>query len=863
MQSKTNLLLLLYFFLFSSFNCKSQTNPSAKDLEVKWKIIENNLKNNRGFLSQFTIINNGNSTLSSGNWNIYFNFPRMVDSQSVTGKVGIMHLNGDFFKLTPKEDFKLTAGDSIIIDFVSGAWALNQSDAPAGLYIVFNDSAGKEMQPEIISNYSVGPYPWEVLSFRFSKDKPGFITNEGTFNKYAKLTHLPEGKLQPLIPTPVTYQYGKQKVIIDDSYRIIANEELKEEKLFLANALNDLLKKPLAEEGENYIELLIGDISYGGKTLSKGDEAYELTVKPGKIHIKGSDKDGVFYGIQSLKALIPVAALTTKNDKIPLKEITITDFPGFHYRGIHLDVARNFQSKESVLQLLDLAAFYKLNKFHFHITDDEGWRLEIPSLPELTKVGSKRGHSSNPDNVLPSFGSGPSEDTEASSGSGFYSRKDFIEILKYAKERHIEVIPELDLPGHARAAIKSMDARYARLMKEGKPDEAKKYLLRDLQDKSDYLSVQMWTDNVVCVCEPSVYNFIETVVQDMIDMYKEADAPLTTIHTGGDEVPLGVWEKSPSCQKLIDTDPLVENHGQLWDYYLTNYDKVLDKYNLKTAGWEEIALTKSKTENGETVHVPNPKFTDAGFIPYVWNNINGAEDLAYKLANAGYPVVLSAVTNLYFDMAYNPNPEEIGYYWGGNVDTRKTYEFVPLNVFYSMFENRGEPIDQQKLMERKESLTEKGKENIIGIQGQLWSENVTSIERQQYFIFPKLLAFSEVAWVKTPSWANAKKQPERLQKLDSAYNVFANTLGQRELVRLDAIGEGINYRISPPGAAIEKGILKANVEFPGFAIRYTTDGTEPTLSSTQYKNPVSVKGTVKLKVFNSNGRGSRTIVVKE
>lgn len=862
MKRKSHLLLLFYFTLFT-INCQPIVHPSGEELAMKWKVLENNYNSKNEFLSQFTIINSGSSDLSSKNWGIYFNFPRMVNSQSVTGNTTIFRVNGDFFRLSPKEDFQLSPGDSVKIQFVSGAWALNQSDAPSGLYIVFNDSEGKETKPERISNYSVEPYSQDVLSFRFSKDNPGFITNEGTFNKYSKLTHLSEDKLQPLIPTPVAYKYGKQKIVIDASYAIVANDVLKKEKLFLSQTLNNLLNKPLAEKGKNTIELQIEDISYGGEILSKGDEAYQLTVKPGKILIKGSDKAGVFYGIQSLKALFPVAALNTKNDKIPLREITITDFPGFHYRGIHLDVARNFQSKESVLQLLDLAAFYKLNKFHFHITDDEGWRLEIPSLPELTDVGSKRAHSSNPADILPSFGSGPTADPKASSGSGFYSRNDFIEILKYAKERHIEVIPELDLPGHARAAVKSMDARYERLMKEGKPDEAKKYLLRDLQDRSEYLSVQMWTDNVVCVCEPSVYNFIETVVKDMIEMYKEADVPLTTIHTGGDEVPAGVWEKSPSCQSLIDTDPLVENHGQLWDYYLSNYDKVLDKYNLKTAGWEEIALTKLKSENGETVYVPNPKFTNAGFIPYVWNNINGAEDLAYKLANSGYPVILSAVTNLYFDMAYNPNPEEIGYYWGGYVDTRRTFEFAPLNVYYSMFENGGVAIDQQKLMERKEALTEKGKANIIGIQGQLWSENVTSIERQQYFIFPKLLAFSEVAWVKNPSWTNAEKQAQRLQKLDSAYNVFANTLGQRELVRLDAISEGINYRISPPGAVIEKGILKANVEFPGFTIRYTTDGTEPTLSSTQYKNPVSVKGTVKLKAFASNGRGSRTVIVKE
>lgn len=862
MQKKNKLLFFIYLVLFTAYNCQTVANPSSDELIIKWKLIENNYQDKGGFLSQFTIINKGSSELSSKDWNLYFNFPRMVDSTSVDGNVSITHVNGDFFKLTPKENFKLKPKDSLKVNFVSGAWALNQSDAPAGLYIVFNDpSTGKEAKAQKISNYLIEPFTQDNLSFRFSKENPGFITNEGTFKKFSVLTKLKEEKLQPIVPSPVFYEYGKEKLTLDNSYRVIGNDELKEEREYLTRSLNELLEAPINGSGKNIIQLLTGNISYNGKTLESGEEAYQLSVKPGKIIIKGTDKAGVFYGIQSLKALFPAKSFLGKNKSIALTEIAITDYPAFHYRGIHLDVARNFQSKESILQLLDVAAFYKLNKFHFHITDDEGWRLEIPSLPELTEVGSKRPHSSDPKDMLPSFGSGPG-DANTPPGSGFYTKAEFIEILKYAKERHIEVIPELDLPGHARAAVKSMDARYERLMKEGKQEEAKKYLLRDLQDKSEYLSVQMWKDNVVCVCQPSVYSFIETVVKDINDMYKEANATLTTIHTGGDEVPAGVWEKSPVCQSLIDKDPEIENHSQLWDYYLENYDKVLDKYKLATAGWEEIALMKKETENGSTTYVPNPKFVNKGFIPYVWNNINGAEDLAYKLANAGYPVILSAVTNLYFDMAYNPNPEEIGYYWGGYVDTRKTYEFLPLNVYYSMFENGGKKVDQQKLLETKEQLTEKGKQNILGIQGQLWSENTTSTERQQYFIFPKLLAFSEVAWSKTPSWANGSSQSVRTEKLDSAYNVFANTLGQKELVRLDYLHNGIEYRISPPGAIVEKGILKANVEFPGFTIRYTTDGSEPTVKSPVYNGPVAVKGTVKLKTFASNGRSSRSVLVK-
>jgi len=170
-----------------------------------------------------------------------------------------------------------------------------------------------------------------------------------------------------------------------------------------------------------------------------------------------------------------------------------------------LDVARNFQPKKQVLKLLEAMSLYKLNTLHLHLTDDEGWRLELPSLPELTSVGAKRGHTLDSKHYLPpSHGSGP--DVENTVGSGFYSRADYLEILRYATDRHITVIPEIETPGHARAPIKAMDARYDRLMAEGKEEEAAKNLLRDLNDKSEYRSVQYWNDNVIDVSLPSTYN---------------------------------------------------------------------------------------------------------------------------------------------------------------------------------------------------------------------------------------------------------------------------------------------------------------------------------------------------------------------
>ena len=172
---------------------------------------------------------------------------------------------------------------------------------------------------------------------------------------------------------------------------------------------------------------------------------------------------GIFYGIQSLRQLLPLTAKGTAS----IPAITVKDEPRFAFRSFSLDVARNFHSKAQVLRMLDVMAVYKVNTLHLHMSDDEGWRVEIAGLPELTAVGGRRAHGVNELEALqPAYGSGP--DVVNTSGSGFYTRADYIEILRFARQRHIKVIPEIEMPGHARAAIKSMDARYDRLMKAGK-----------------------------------------------------------------------------------------------------------------------------------------------------------------------------------------------------------------------------------------------------------------------------------------------------------------------------------------------------------------------------------------------------------
>jgi len=470
-------------------------------------------------------------------------------------------------------------------------------------------------------------------------------------------------------------------------------------------------------------------------------------------------------GIQSLRQLCPLSAysaihsVSRKSCDLELMYVEILDAPRFAYRGLMLDVVRHFSSKETVLRLLDCMALYKLNKFHFHLTDDEGWRLAIAALPELTGVSAQRGFSGMQANCLPpSFGSGAV--AENSAGSGFYSREDFIDILRFARARHIDIIPEINFPGHARAAIKAMQFRFRRLLNEGKIAEAEEYLLNDPADQSIYQSVQLWRDNVICIAKESCYRFIHTVLLEIHAMYAEADVILTTLHTGGDEVPDGAWQHSPLCQNFMQQHDMSDINA-LQNYFLRRYQTILQGFSVKLAGWEEIASTKQLSIPSETNHpqavgsyklVPNQAFVHENFQTYVWNNTwgMGQEDLAYQLANAGYQVVLCNGTTLYFDLAYAKDPKEPGYYWGGFIETRSVFEFCPLDIYHNArVDLFGKPLEQAKLNDMQR-LNDYGKTNILGMQAQLWGENARHRSRVEYLLFPRLIALAERAWAKNP-----------------------------------------------------------------------------------------------------------------
>ena len=244
----------------------------------------------------------------------------------------------------------------------------------------------------------------------------------------------------------------------------------------------------------------------------------------------------------------------------------------------------------------------------------------------------------------------------------------------------------------------------------------------------------------------------------------------------------------------------------------------------------------------------------------MWNNAvgGGFEDLAYRLANAGYKVVLCPASNLYLDFAWNKNPEERGLDWGGYVDLRKPFEFIPLDYYRNTrVDRRGNPIKPEVFL-GKDRLTDYGRSNIVGIQGNLWAETLGGEGRTDYMLVPKLFGLAERAWAAEPAWAKETDRAKSDALLADAWAVFVAGVGKRELPRLERESPPWNYRIPKPGLEEEGGQVRTSLEIPGFVLRYTTDGTEPTPRSPAVSGTIPASPSLRVAAFDGNGRKGHT-----
>ena len=776
-------------------------------------------------ISEFVISNPSQETVLTNDWELWFNSMRLIDPASVTKPFELIHVNGDLYRLAFPEDFSgIAPGDSVVISFAFHSNVINHTFAPAGLYMARKGEA-KGID---IHDYTLLPYRGDV------KREMQYLSAQYDLNQQLDQIKNPELRI---IPRPSAMSTGSGSFLISAKTSLSADKRFAREAGQLKELLATLTGTKLPSNAQN----TSADIRLE-YLASLGKEAYTFESTPDGIVIKASDAAGAFYGVQTLKALLPVEAWEKAGTELSIPAVSIKDEPRFAYRGFMMDIARNFQPKEQVLKVLDLMAHYKLNTFHFHFSDDEGWRIEIAALPELTEVGSRRGADfSTGNSIQPAYGSGA-----VAKDKQYLTEDEFIEILRYAAERHIRVIPEIETPGHGRAAIKAMDKRYERLMKAGKAQEAEEFLLRDFGDRSVYSSAQYFTDNVMNVALPSTYRFIEKVLDGFAAMYAKAGVPLEIVSLGGDEVPNGAWEKSPKIQELMKERSMKSVH-EVWPYYIERLTEIMASKKLKMAGWEEMGMVNQ----GKGMK-PNPKLGNKKIYLDVWNNVAGAgaEDLAYKLANQGYQIVFIPANNFYLDQAWNNTYQEQGHSWATFTDMERSFSFIPLNFFRNI-KSTGRQL---------ESLTAEGRKNIVGVKASLFAEKVIDGDFMEYMLLPRLLVVAERAWSPEASWEKPEfKNWEPAYKKD--WHSFAYQVNRKELRKLDYLSSAFTYRIPDIGVKLMNNSVVCNTASPDFKIHYSTDGSEPDSSSPVYTAPIPLENTVKLKAFTPTGRGGKTLII--
>ena len=285
----------------------------------------------------------------------------------------------------------------------------------------------------------------------------------------------------------------------------------------------------------------------------------------------------------------------------------------------------------------------------------------------------------------------------------------------------------------------------------------------------------------------------------------------------------------------------------MWDYFYGRVAAILDRHGVALAGWEELGAQR----HTDGTLVPNPHFLGRGATLYVWNNIDGAEDLGNRLANAGYDTVFAPATRLYLDMAYLESPAEPGTNWAAYTDLADVYDYEPFDAIRRAASDPA-PLDG------REALGVAARVRVRGIEATLFSETVRDASRLEYLLLPRLLAVAERGWAPQPEWARAGDATSAAALHAAAWSVFANQLGQRVLPRLDAERSNIAYRIAPPGLHRAADGVHVNQQLPGFALRYTLDGREPDAHSAVVSGPITQAGEVRVAAFNRDGRPGRS-----
>jgi len=415
--------------------------------------------------------------------------------------------------------------------------------------------------------------------------------------------------------------------------------------------------------------------------------AYEMTVNNKGVYIGGDNEEGVFYGVQTLIQLLPVDSKSqTSNLKFKIPYVSIQDHPRFEYRGMHLDCGRHFFPVSFIKKYIDYIALHKMNYFHWHLTEDQGWRIEIKKYPKLTEVGAWRNGTI--------IGHYPGSGNDGIHYGGYYTQDEVKDVVAYAARRYITVIPEIEMPGHSSAAI----ASYPFL--SCFPNESTKHPPQCAWsgDTTGKQVQQTWGvfEDVFCAGKDSTFQFLEDVLDEVMKLF-----PSKYIHVGGDECPKDNWKRCPLCQKRIQ-DQHLKNEHELQSYFIQRIEKYLNSKGKTLIGWDEIL------EGGLA-----PKA-----VVMSWRGEEGGIDAAKQK----HDVIMTPLYPVYFNLSQSENEDSLTY-----------GEYIPLENVY-----RYEPVPKE--------LNEQEAKYVLGSQANLWSEYINNGKLAEYMIFPRMSALSEVLW---------------------------------------------------------------------------------------------------------------------
>lgn len=788
-------------------------------VSMRWEMGQNDAE--PGWYSSRFVITNTSGSVLDREWQLFFNqFSRTVKLPADC-PVDIKEVSTTYYCITPNDRYRpLAAGDSIVVDVLMRGTMVNYCYRPQGAHMVLNGDLTRPQAIDMQYNLLDEPGQWRS-GVPYPDGEHMWQYNERINNIGDAYT----GNDYDIFPTPKQVEVHAGFTSLGSLVSVSCgawwkpwDKELRQLKKFL-----------IAELKSRGIYCTSGPktkISVAVKPrLNDNKEYYTLDVADGNIRIEAAGAEGARNGIKTL-----MAAIDHSKDR-HLQNAHVADWPDLHYRGFMLDVARNFQSFDHLKRFIDLLSYYKINRFQFHFTDDEGWRLEIPGLPELTAVASRRGCTLTENGYLAQiFDGNGNPDDPAQSANGFVTRSQFVELLRYAALRGVKVIPEIETPGHARAAIVAMRNRQAKYAAVDRA-LADEFVLWDDHNTSQYTSAQSYHDNVLNVASEGVYRFMAKVIDELAAMYREAGLKLDVVHLGGDEVAMAAWSASPAVQALMQREGINDAHG-VNEYYLRRMNDILAKRGIKFEGWQEVALNRSEAFKHEVA--PNIAGVNA------WSTVGSRDVVPYTIANDGYPVILSNVTNFYMDMGYNWHPYEQGLHWGGKVDELDAWSALPWNVYASArTQIDGTAIDVAANGLGKPALDRK--ENIIGVQAQLWAETIRNFDQVQYLALPKMFGVVERGWNAQPDWASNLANVTAYESERHQYNL---KIGTRELPLLNR--RGYNFRIGQPGIKVENGKMFVNTQYPGVVVRYTLDGSEPNQHSPLWSAPVAIPATAKL-----------------